>query len=578
MTRRLLAALVLVLAVAAWLRFTAIGDKPFWLDETYTALLCMGRGPGAVPFGVQLSGPDVAALFRLNRAASAATIVRLLRDADVSHTHPPLFYVLTHWWLAWLDPTLASLAWALRAPAAAFGVLTVAAAFAAGWAVASPRAGLLAAALAAVSPLGVFLAHEGRNYTLPTLVITLALAALALILRRAAAGGGVGVWPWGGWIAANVAACYSHYFAAVLFVAQAAALAWALRRTPHARSALAATAAVGLAFLPWAPTLAPHATMPGNARPIEAAAEWVGVGYDLIKGLQLMVAGRRPTHLDFWLGQTLRIAYLLFSLWVGALLVGGVARLWRGPSGIVIRALVAVGVVTTLAFVAASVLLRRQYFFEPRYVFAFYPPLLLLLATALATLPARAAGGWRRALLAPPLTVAAAVILAVGLANSVLVSHGVAMVKGGNSLGVAAELARVSEPPVLLAFGVGPDPHERLLLLTYAVEMQRRVPAPPPTSVVFVPRSSVPLYGGRSDDPQMFWRGLAAHARVTSPPRALWVTLFGIWDVSGFPPTFAWPGPAGGAGACAMHPSEAGRGRDGAWRPPLVRYECGARA
>src|SRR4029077_19087186 len=154
-------ALIAILVVATVVRFAGLGSKPLWIDEAMTALVVLGRGPADVPLGVASPLTALASIFSLDPAATWLDVVTRLVDPSVQHTHPPLFYVLMHAWVAWLAPPLSELAWTLRAVAAVFGVLAVVLIFGLARSAFVERAGLIAAALAAVSPAVGELREEG---------------------------------------------------------------------------------------------------------------------------------------------------------------------------------------------------------------------------------------------------------------------------------------------------------------------------------------------------------------------------------------------------------------------------------
>src|SRR5829696_6847352 len=148
-------ALASMTVVGALLRFVTLGDQSYWGDEGVTvALVRMG-------FGDMLD-----------------TIPR-------SESTPPLYYALA--WL-WTRALGSSEEWGLRSLSALVGTVTIPVVYAAGAALVTRRAGLVAAALAACSPLLVWYSQESRAYALLALMtaLTLWLFARALGGRRAA--------------------------------------------------------------------------------------------------------------------------------------------------------------------------------------------------------------------------------------------------------------------------------------------------------------------------------------------------------------------------------------------------------
>jgi 4-amino-4-deoxy-L-arabinose transferase-like glycosyltransferase len=211
--------LVLVTVVATALRLYGLGEQPLWLDEATTA----------------------------DYAESG-----LVGSVFAEPPNPPLFYVVEYVVVGWLGAT----EWALRLPAAVFGILAVPAA----WAVArklfpEPRSTAQAtAAVAAVSPFLIYLSQEARSYSL---VILLTLLSTVFFLRfcnqqRGLAGQGKDLVIYA---VLSTLLMYSHYYGAWVLLAHEAVywlhvrarkMEWVLTRVN-----------VALAFLPWAIWAAP---------------------------------------------------------------------------------------------------------------------------------------------------------------------------------------------------------------------------------------------------------------------------------------------------------------------------------
>src|SRR5262249_24977345 len=144
-----------------------------------------------------------------------ASVVHLLSDPGIQHTHPPLFYVVMNAWYRAVPPSWASLAWDVRVIPAALGVVAVAA-MAGALRTAYPHRPLVAtlgASAMAVSPVMLLVSQEARNYTLPTLLIVCALWMMARIARAIVERQSVPAIAWTGWALVNAAACYAHYYA-----------------------------------------------------------------------------------------------------------------------------------------------------------------------------------------------------------------------------------------------------------------------------------------------------------------------------------------------------------------------------
>lgn len=135
--------LLLILALAAFLRFYRIGAQSLWNDEGTSAALALR---------------DLAAITR-----------------DAAHDiHPPLYYWLLHFWVRlWGVSELA-----LRSLSALLGVAAVALVFLIGEALFGAQVGMLAAFLSALSPFQVYYSQETRMYMLLAAIICLGTYAL----------------------------------------------------------------------------------------------------------------------------------------------------------------------------------------------------------------------------------------------------------------------------------------------------------------------------------------------------------------------------------------------------------------
>jgi mannosyltransferase len=204
-------AIVLALTVlAAVLRFATLDVQSIWLDESATIVLVQ-RG---------FSG--------------------MLSHLSASESAPPLYYILIWAW----TKVFGAGAVGFRSLSALAGTLTVPVLYAAGRRI-STRAGLWAAALAAVNPAMYYYSQEARAYAL---LILLAAAALVLWQRALDAPTPRRLWAWAGM---SILALLTHYFAAFLFLPEALILA---RRLGWRRvlAPIGAVVLVGLALLPLA--------------------------------------------------------------------------------------------------------------------------------------------------------------------------------------------------------------------------------------------------------------------------------------------------------------------------------------
>jgi mannosyltransferase len=285
--------------------------------------------------------------------------------------HPPLSYWLLHWWAPLGGNDLL-----LRAPSAVLGTLLPLVVFALGRRLLGAAGGLIAAGLAALSPVLIWYSQEARPYSLLTLLLALALLALARLHERP------GRWPAVGYALCLAAMLYTHYVAmlvvAVLTLAVApgalgaAGRAW---RGPW----LLATAAAGLAFVPWVVAVLARvwATLP-TAYTISYRAIPPS-----LSGIREVLVDLFALGVPFWRLPGGRPEWLL--LVAGALGLLGLSRLpraWR---------LVLGG--TLLGSLALGWLVSQRYpvFFQTKIYVLLTPLLLLLLAAGIVHL-----WHWRR--------------------------------------------------------------------------------------------------------------------------------------------------------------------------------------
>jgi uncharacterized membrane protein len=141
--------LLAIVALGGFLRFYQIGSKGLWLDEAFSVWL------GWRPLGEMLSW-----LVRIDQ-------------------HPPLYYILLHFWMA-----LGEDAATVRALSALLGTLTIPVVYLLGRRLADEgeKVGLLVALILAVSPFHVRFAQETRMYTLLMFNASLALYSLVRLL------------------------------------------------------------------------------------------------------------------------------------------------------------------------------------------------------------------------------------------------------------------------------------------------------------------------------------------------------------------------------------------------------------
>ena len=208
----ILAILAGLVGAAAVLRFYGLGHQGFWFDEANTAQL-MQLSPG-----------------------------KMLGLIPQSESTPPLYYCAAWVWArVWGDGEAG-----LRSLSALAGVLVVPVAYGAGARLMTRRAGLVAAALTACSPLLIWYSQEARSYSV--LVLFTGLSLLTFAYARATPAPRILTL----WVLTSTLALATHYFAAVTVVPEAAWLLAQHRRQPSVQMAVAIVGACGLALIPLA--------------------------------------------------------------------------------------------------------------------------------------------------------------------------------------------------------------------------------------------------------------------------------------------------------------------------------------
>lgn len=209
--------------LGAGLRFANLTSKPLWTDEFATIVFSLGHSFLTIPLDRPLSITELLQpLHVTGRTSVQAVVHHLLQESN----HPPLYFILTHWWLQLVSPSEGSVSvWAVRSLAAFFGVITIPATFGLTWlALRSQLTAHLAALVMAVSPFAVYLAQEARHYTLPLLWIAASLACLLVAVRKIERGTVLPLWVCLSWVGVNGLGIATHYFFVFSLIAEAVVL------------------------------------------------------------------------------------------------------------------------------------------------------------------------------------------------------------------------------------------------------------------------------------------------------------------------------------------------------------------
>ncbi|MEG4109036.1 glycosyltransferase family 39 protein [Microcoleus sp. S13_C5] len=214
--------LLLWTAIAFILRFANLDSKPLWTDEFSTLVFSLGNSFGGVPLDRAI---DLSTLLQPLQLRPDADTADVLRNLLLESNHPPVYFMLAHWWMRLFGPSEDSLVWIGRALPALLGVISVPAIYFLGkFAFSSRLVGQCAAAMMAVSPYGIYLAQEARHYTLGILLVIASLFCLTLATKKLQQRAPMPIWAVLLWVVVNCLGIAVHYFFALTLGAEAIAL------------------------------------------------------------------------------------------------------------------------------------------------------------------------------------------------------------------------------------------------------------------------------------------------------------------------------------------------------------------
>ena len=214
--------LLLWTAIAFILRFAHLDSKPLWTDEFSTLVFSLGNSFRGVPIDRPIDLPTLLQPLQWNPDAG---IAHVLNHLLLESNHPPVYFMLAHWWMRLFGPSEDSLVWIGRSLPALLGVISVPAIYFLGnFAFSSRLVGQCAAAMMAVSPYGIYLAQEARHYTLGIILVIASLFCLTLAAKKLQQRAPIPIWAVLLWVIVNCFGIAVHYFFALTLCAEAIAL------------------------------------------------------------------------------------------------------------------------------------------------------------------------------------------------------------------------------------------------------------------------------------------------------------------------------------------------------------------
>src|SRR5579883_1403704 len=379
------------IALGTILRFWHLELKPLWMDEVITALFSLGKGYSYVPLDVVFSLKQLQAIFTFQPGVSCPQIAHTVATES---THPPLFFCWMYVWLGWMSPLGREWVTTLRSLPALFGVGGIIVIYYVNRIAFFPIAGITAALCMAVSPFAVYLSQEARHYTLPMLLISLALLGLVQIQQDLEHQRGIRFWVWLGWASVNCIGVYVHYFFILAVIAQITTvvvlLYWSraniLNKQKIWLALVLSIRGIVISFLPWFLVMLTHSR--------HSATDWLEQTnyitplYETLVDWLLMVIILPVENQPLPIVMICGLLMILFGIWIGWQVAQGLKHLWQAPSThLATFTLLSFSVCVLIEFFGIVYFLKKDVMAIPRYNFVYYPSFCALIAASLSRIP-----------------------------------------------------------------------------------------------------------------------------------------------------------------------------------------------
>ncbi|MBW4440005.1 MAG: glycosyltransferase family 39 protein [Plectolyngbya sp. WJT66-NPBG17] len=230
------------IVVGIYFRILNLGSREFWYDEVLSLLLSAGqRLQYSLPEGTPIALAQYTTLLNLPSEGSFAnTLQGLIRGLYKGEPHPPVFFLVQHFWLRLFGNSEI----AMRSLPALWSIGAIAAAYGLGRKLLDHRSGLLFAALLATNPFYLFHSLNVRMYTPLVLWAILSVWALLEIISRPR-------WKWQFAFVLSIAFGLLTFYLFAYWVIVLAGLILVLDRKHWIQHAIRMMIA-GLLTLPWA--------------------------------------------------------------------------------------------------------------------------------------------------------------------------------------------------------------------------------------------------------------------------------------------------------------------------------------
>ena len=387
--------LLLLTAIAFILRFANLDSKPLWTDEFSTLVFSLGNSFRGVPLDRAI---DLSTLLEPLQWSPSPSIADVLRNLLLESNHPPVYFMLAHWWMRLFGPSEDSLVWIARSLPALLGVISVPAIYCLGrFAFNSRLVGQCAAAMMAVSPYGVYLAQEARHYTLGILLVIASLFCLILTIKKSQNSTLLPIWAVLTWVTFNCSGIAVHYFFVLTLCAEAMVLI-ALLWQQHFRLALPLyfrILAVGLGSLAgglvWFPIFFSNKYGSELTNWIVSSdrtfLNWISPIFQALAGWITVMSLLPVESPNLSVAIVSVIGMIVYFIWVLPLLLGGIKNsltISESRLGTIVFGGFVLGAIAL--FFSFTYILGIDLTRGARYNFVYFPGMILLLGSALAVI------------------------------------------------------------------------------------------------------------------------------------------------------------------------------------------------
>lgn len=403
LSKRLRYLAISLLIIGVVFRFVNLNHKVFWHDEVYTVFRAAGYVRTDIDRALfQNRVMPIGDLQRFQQIKPGSTVADTVRSLAVEDPqHPPLYFLLTRWWMQRLGQPLTTIFGSsltvTRSLPLLISLLAIPAVYALAWELfRSPDIGLLAAMLLALSPFDVLFAQTARQYSLLTVMVIVSQWLLLRALRLTStahesfsrgARRGIGLaWAWYG--AAVTIGLYTQPFFGLTLIAQGVliGLLWWLDWHSFKRRDIAAFAiAVSGAIILYSPWLLVMVT---NRQRVADTTRWTQTALDLgyLAKLWLLSFTALLFDLDFGFDNPLtfglRLPFLLMIL-------AALFALWRFGDRRTRLAVLTMILIPFLLLVASDWLFQGKRSAISRYLVSSFPGVQIVVAYWLGQLLAK---------------------------------------------------------------------------------------------------------------------------------------------------------------------------------------------